>query len=101
MRFADESALLSFVRERAIPSALAIPGLRSFEPAIARTDEGLRLVLVSTWTEFDAILAQGRDLDVPIAMPDATDIVEGGHGDHYELVVGNAPPRPRGDLDAL
>jgi PAS domain S-box-containing protein len=94
VRFADALALESFVRERAIPSALAIPGLLAFQPAIARSEEGLRLVLVSTWTEFGAILAQGHDLDTPIAMPDAAGIVAGGRGEHYELVFGSGRGLP-------
>lgn len=97
VRFANESALLSHVRDRAIPTALAIPGLRSFQPAIARSDDGLRLVLVSTWTGFDAILSSGRNLDTPLAMPDAADLVEAGHSEHYELVVGNARHLPLSD----
>lgn len=97
VRFADESTLLSHVRDRAIPTALAIPGLRSFQPAVARSDDGLRLVLVSTWTGFDAILSRGQNLDTPLAMPDAAGLVEDGHSEHYELMVGNARRLPLSD----
>lgn len=94
VRFEDESALLAFVRERAVPGALAIPGLLSFQPAVRRSPEGLELVLVTSWATFDSIVARGRDLDTPVAMPEATGLVVHGHSDHYELVLGDARGLP-------
>lgn len=86
----DGPRLVQFVRSSAIRDALQIPGLLSFQPGVRQTPVGLELVIVSTWTDFDAILATGRDLATPISMPAVAPMVMRGRADHYELVVGGA-----------
>lgn len=91
----DEEALITFVRDTALPSALRIPGLLSFQPAIRRIGSTFEFVLASTWTDFDAMLATRRDLDTPIAMPPGAEHLVGrGHADYYEFVAGNGRGLP-------
>ena len=85
---ADE--LVAFVRDRAIADGLRTPGLRSFQAALRSTAVGTELVIVSTWTDFDAVLAPGRLLDSPLAVRGAGAFLSGGHADHYELLATEA-----------
>lgn len=85
-----EDRLVRFVRTAAIRDALQIPGLVSFQPAVRETPAGLELVIVSTWTDFDALVATGHDLATPISMPAVAALVSDGSAEHYELVIGGA-----------
>lgn len=87
---ADEEQLVRIVRDEAIPEALAIPGLVSFQPALRRTSSGLELLVVSTWSGFDDLLATGRPLDAPIAIPRANGMLLAGGAEHFELVGSEA-----------
>lgn len=85
-----EDRLVRFVREQAIAEALAIPGLLSFQPAIREEPDGTALVIVSTWDAFGSLLATGRDLGSPLAMPRAGGLVTDGWAEHFEVVTGDA-----------
>jgi hypothetical protein len=90
----EEARLARFVRDEAVPHALTIPGLVSLQPAVRETRTGTELVIVTTWTGFDDILAAGRIIDAPLAMPGANDMLADGHAEHYELVLGEARALP-------
>lgn len=90
----EEARFAQFVRDDAVARALAIPGLLSFQPAVRPTPTGSELVIVSTWTGFEDLAAAGRDLDAPLAMPNAADMLADSHAEHYELVIGEARSMP-------
>lgn len=54
----QEPRLVRFIRDEAMAQALAIPGLLSFQPATRETPAGTELVVASTWTGFDALVAR-------------------------------------------
>lgn len=93
----EEARLARFVRDEALAPALQVPGLISFQPAIRETGDGVELVLVSTWTGFDRILDGGTDLDRPLSLMGAADMLEKSHAEHYELVIGEARAMPLHD----
>jgi hypothetical protein len=98
----DEGRLAQFVREEAVAQVLSIPGLISFQPAWRPTPDGLRVVIVSTWRDFPSLLATGRDLRSPIAIPRAGGMIRDGRADHYELAIGGARGIPiRGSTLAI
>lgn len=90
----NEERLVQFIRREAIVQALTIPGLLSFQPAVRRTDPGLELVIASTWDDFGALLATGRDLAAPLVIPSVAGMLQDARADHYELVVGGARGMP-------
>ena len=90
----EESRLSAFVRDEAVPSALRVDGLLSFQPAIRESRAGTELVIVSTWRGFDDLTAAGRDLDAPLAAPALASMLADGHAEHYELVIGEARSMP-------
>jgi hypothetical protein len=90
----EEARLARFVREEAVASALNIPGLLSFQPAVRDTRVCTELVIVSTWTGFEALAAAASDLDGPILLPHAAEMLAEGHAEHYELVLGEARAMP-------
>lgn len=90
----EESRLERFVRDEAIAHALRIPGLLSFQPAHRATRTGHELMIVSTWTGYEDMVAAGRSLDVPLAMPGVAPMLAESHAEHYELVIGEARSMP-------
>lgn len=91
----EEPRLARFVRDEAVAAALQIPGLLSFQPAVRHSRAGTELVIVSTWTGFEALTAAGRrDLDAPIVLQDAELMLADAHAEHYELVIGEARAMP-------
>jgi PAS domain-containing protein len=89
-----EARLSRFVRDEAVAHALTIPGLLSFQPAVRETRAGPELVIVSTWTGFESMTAVGKDLDAPLSMPGAKEMLAGTHAEHYELVIGESRSMP-------
>ena len=89
-----EDHFAQFVRDRAVPRALGIPGLLSFQPAIRQSEAGTELVIVSTWTGFGDLPTAGQDLDAPLAVFDVGDMLTDSHAEHYELVIGEARSMP-------
>lgn len=90
----ESPRLLRFIRDEAVANALAIPGLLSLQPAVRETANGSELVIVSTWTGFEEMTAAGADIDSPLSMPGAAEMLEGARADHYELVLGEARAMP-------
>ena len=90
----DRDTYLRFVREHAIARALALPGLLSFQPGIRAVDDGLEIVLVSTWEDFASIASLDRDLDTPVALPGGAEFIRDGASTHYELVAGSLRSMP-------
>jgi PAS domain-containing protein len=90
----EEARLERFVRDDAVANALKVPGLLSFQPAVRETRVGTELVIVSTWTGFEDIVASGRDVDAPRPMQDPHLTVADSHAEHYELVIGEARAMP-------
>lgn len=90
----DEARLARFVRDEALAPALRTPGLLSFQPALRDTGAGVELVIVSTWSGFDDLVAGGRDLAQPLTMPGAASMLADSHAEHYELVIGEARSMP-------
>src|SRR5215207_1817910 len=90
----QEERLMRFVREDAVGPALRAPGLLSFQPAIRESRACLELVIVTTWNDFQDIAGIGGDLDTPLSMPGAADMLADGHAEHYELVIGEARAMP-------
>jgi PAS domain-containing protein len=90
----ERGRLQQFVRDQAVAQALRVPGLLSFQPAVRETPVGIELVIVSTWTDFADLVAIGRDLDSPLAVPEVAGMLTDGHAEHYELVIGKARAMP-------
>lgn len=91
-----EAELDVFLRSEAVPGALSVPGLQSFQPGLRERAGQHELTIISTWTDFDALAAFGRGLDSPLAVPDAARLLEEGRADHFELVSGGARGLPFG-----
>jgi PAS domain-containing protein len=90
----EEGRLARFVRDEAVATALQVPGLLSFQPAVRETLSGAELVIVSTWSGFEDLTAAGRDLDAPLAAPTLAAMLTDGRAEHYELVIGEARSMP-------
>jgi PAS domain-containing protein len=90
----EQDRLSAFVREEAIAHALAVPGLLSFQPAVRESRAGTELVIVSTWSGFEDLVASGGDLDRPMAMAAVDAMVVDSHAEHYELVIGQSRSMP-------
>ena len=90
----EEKRLAQFVRDQAVGRALKIPGLLSLQPAVRDTPMGVDLVIVSTWAGFDDLAAVGRDLDAPLGLFGAAELLQDSHVEHYELVIGEARAMP-------
>ncbi len=90
----EEARLERFVRDEAVANALKVQGLMSFQPAIRETRVCTELVIVSTWTGFEDLVAAGRDLDAPTMIPDADLTLTDSHAEHHELVIGEARAMP-------
>jgi PAS domain-containing protein len=90
----EEARLTRFVRDEAVAHALTIPGLLSFQPAVRETRGGQELVIISTWTGFESMAAVSKDLDSPLSMPGAHEMLVDSHAEHYELVIGESRSMP-------
>lgn len=90
----EEARLQQFIRDDAVGRALQVPGLLSFQPAVRTTDVGVELVISSTWAGFEDIAAAGRDLDRPLSMPGADEMLADSRAEHYELVIGASRAMP-------
>jgi PAS domain-containing protein len=90
----EEPRLARFVRHEAMARALKTPGLLSFQPAVRETRVCSELVIVSTWTSFEDLIAAGRDLDRPLPITGAESMLADSHAEHYELVIGEARAMP-------
>jgi hypothetical protein len=90
----QEPRLTRFVRDQAVAHALTIPGLLSFQPAVREMSVGSELVIVSTWSGFDALAAAGRDLDAPLSVPGSNTMLADSRAEHYELVIGESRSMP-------
>ena len=90
----EEARLARFIRDEAVAGALQVPGLLSFQPAVRESRAGTELVIVSTWTGFDDLVAAGRDLDRPVLVPNPETMLADSHAEHYELVIGEARSMP-------
>jgi PAS domain-containing protein len=90
----ESPRLLRFIRDEAVANALAVPGLQSLQPAVRETRAGVELVIVSTWSGFEAMTASDHGLDEPLSMPGAASMIAGAHAEHYELVLGEARAMP-------
>jgi hypothetical protein len=84
-----EDALLAAIGEYAAPTLERLPSLTGFQLGIRRADAG-EIVIVTTWMDFGAILANGDALvDAPRAIGGAPRLFATSHADHYELVIGD------------
>ena len=90
----EEARLEQFVRDEAVASALKVQGLLSYQPAVRETRVCTELVIVSTWTGFEDLVATGGDLDAPVLMKDPHLTLADSHAEHYELVIGEARAMP-------
>ena len=91
---ADREAYLRFIREQALAEALALPGLLSFQPGLRGTDDGIDIVIISTWEDFGAIASLHADLDRPVTIPGGADFIRDSTSTHYELVAGSLRSMP-------
>jgi PAS domain-containing protein len=66
----------------------------SVQPATRTTPEGLELVLLSSWNDFDDVTAFGGDLDTMVVTPGAQSMLTASRAEHYELVIGEARTMP-------
>jgi PAS domain-containing protein len=94
VRAGEEASLQQFIRDEAVARALQIPGLLSVQPAMRTTADGVEIVLISTWNEFDDVAAFGSDLDTMVAVPAAQSMLAASQAEHYELVIGEARTMP-------
>jgi PAS domain-containing protein len=90
----EEHNLARFFREEAIGRALKIPGLLSFQPAIRKTEAGIELLLVSTWSGFDDMAAASLGNNQPLAIPELSPMLSTNEAEHFELVIGEARAMP-------
>lgn len=90
----QEPRVLRLIRDEAIAQALTIPGLMSYQPAVRTTPAGMELIVVSTWTGFDELVASGGALDGLPAFPEAASMLADPQVEHFELVIGEARAMP-------
>jgi PAS domain-containing protein len=90
----EEARFVQFVRDAVVGRALQVPGLVSLQPAVRESPDGLELAIVSTWGDFDDLVAAGRDLNAPLGAFGTPPVLTDSHADHYELVIGEARTMP-------
>ncbi|HET9456282.1 MAG TPA: hypothetical protein VFO78_02995 [Candidatus Limnocylindrales bacterium] len=85
---------MEFVRDEAVMRALAVPGLLSFQPGLRPIENGLEVVLISTWDDFTSIASLDEDLDSPLSLPGCSSFIHHGAAVHYEFVNGSLRSMP-------
>jgi quinol monooxygenase YgiN len=65
-------------------------GLLTAQPAYRLQDDALEFLLVSTWTDAEAVLAQGGDVTQPRGRLGASGLLGDGRAGHYELIMSEA-----------
>jgi PAS domain S-box-containing protein len=85
---ADRGPLLAHLRDEVYPANVGTRGLRTFQAGMSAGDGATgELVLVSTWTDFGAMVEGiGGDLLRPHWLEAMRDRIEPIAADHYELV---------------
>ena len=83
-----EDALIEGIKANAVSTLERLPELTGFQLGIERADGG-EIVIVTTWTDFAAILASGdAQVNAARSIADAPTFFVASHADHYEVVVG-------------
>jgi PAS domain S-box-containing protein len=85
---ADRGLLFAHLRDVVYPANVSTPGMRTFQAGLRAVDSvHLEFVLVSTWVDYDAMLAGiGPDLLRPRWFDAISHRLEPLRADHYELV---------------
>jgi PAS domain S-box-containing protein len=90
----QRAQLLDFVRQHAITDALRLPGLVSFQPAVAERDGQLDVMVASAWQGFDELAAVNQMVTSPMPLSTAEGLITDARIDHYELALGAARMLP-------
>jgi PAS domain-containing protein len=85
---ADRERVVAHLRDGVFASVAGMHGLHSFQTGIRELDGGrLEFVLVSTWADFDDLMASlGPDLDHPAWLRGVDDRIRPERADQFELV---------------
>jgi quinol monooxygenase YgiN len=70
-------------------SAIAA-GPLSAQPAYRPGDDAVDFLLVSTWTDAEAVLARGGEVTLPRGRLGASGLLKDGRASHYELIMSEA-----------
>lgn len=89
----DRDRVVQYIREDVLDGA-GLPGMTSFQPAIREGEDGLEFLVVSTWSDLDAILATGAVRNSVVAVPRMMQILREPRAEHWELVSHAATSLP-------
>ena len=91
---ADRDRAVRYIREDVLAPAAGIPGMTSFQPAVREGTDDLEFLVVSTWTDLDAVMATGAVRETVMAVPRMKEIVLEPTAEHWELMMHAASPLP-------
>jgi heme-degrading monooxygenase HmoA len=83
----DVARLLSVMAEDASAWAAVGAGPRTTQPAMREAEEAVEFLIVSTWSDAEAVLAHGQDLRLPRGRLADPDHLGAGRAEHYELML--------------
>ena len=94
--------LLEAVRADIADWAAIDAGLASAQPAFRATGAGIDFLLVSTWSDAEAVIARGGEVTQPRGRLGASGKLRDGRAGHYELVMSAThPDQRRGEVIRL
>jgi len=91
----DLERLLDAVRDDIEAWSAIDAGLVSAQPAFRPADDGLDFLLVSTWSDAEAVIARGGEVSQPRGRLGESGRLREGHAAHYELVMSSTHPGTR------
>jgi quinol monooxygenase YgiN len=91
----DLAGLLEAVRIDIREWAAIDSALVSAQPAYREAGDEVEFILVSTWSEAEAVLARGGEISRPRGRVDESGLLRDGRAEHYELMLGRPGEAPR------
>lgn len=90
----DRDRAVRYIQEDVLALPAGIPGMTSFQPAVREGTDDLELLVVSTWTNLDAVLATGAVREAVLAVPRMKEVLLGPTAEHWELMMHAASMLP-------
>jgi quinol monooxygenase YgiN len=91
----DLEGVLDAVRDDIKAWSAIDAGLVSAQPAFRPADDELDFLLVSTWSDAEAVIARGGEVTKPRGRLGESGRLREAHAGHYELVMSSAHPGTR------
>lgn len=92
-RVHDRDRVVQYIREDVL-GGTGLPGMTSFQPAIREGEGDLEFLVVSTWTDLDAVLATGAVRKSVVAVPRMMEVLLEPRAEHWELMTQAASALP-------